>query len=120
MQKNRDFLRKVRLCLWLVFGLGLFGCSVLKPQSEPVTDLKTYRLTINMLPGSDENGLLAALDGAAIINIDRLPFVQLNIGESIEQFTLSIRVNGEIALKRIFLQLQSSGFIITNYTLYCQ
>lgn len=111
------FFRKVGLCLSLFLGIILASCSVLKPHSEPFKNLRTYRLTVNMLPGSNRNDLLAALNDTAVINIDQPPLVEINIEEPGELFTLSIRLNSDTDLQTIFSQLHATGFIIRNCVL---
>jgi hypothetical protein len=110
------FLRKVRLCLYLIFGLGLFGCSILKQENKAVTSLKTYRISGDLLPGYDESGLYTALDGSTIINIDHLP-VAAGFTILSEQFVLSVKVDDEADLQRVLSRLQSSGFRIGNAAL---
>ena len=114
--KNQGFLRKVKECLFLLFGLGLFSCSVLKPENQAGTALKTYRISGDLLPGYDESGLYTALDGTSLVQIDHLPitagFATLQV-----QIMLSVRVNNEAALQRVLFRLQSSGFRIGNTAL---
>src|SRR6266481_2229569 len=114
--KNQDFSRKVRLCLCLIWGLGLLGCSVFKPESKATHDLKNYRVVVETLPGYDESSLLTVLHGSVIISVER-PFYTAGFKELPEQFILSIGVNDEPALQSILRRLQSSGFRISGAAL---
>lgn len=116
MRKNRGFLRKVRPCLYLVFGLGLFGCSVLKQENKPDTDLKTYRISGVLLPGFEESSLYAVLDGTTGLQIDQPP-VTAGFATLPEQLTLIVRVNDEAGFQKVLERLQANGFRISNAAL---
>jgi hypothetical protein len=114
--KKSDFLRKARLCLFLLLGLGLLSCSVLKQENESGASLTAYRISGDLLPGYNENGLLEVLNGVAIINVDQRPYTSA-FKELPEQFILRVRVNNETALQRVLARLQSIGFRIKNTAL---
>ncbi len=116
ISRNQDFLRKVRLCLYLIFGLGLFGCSVLKPRNGNGANIKTYRISCDLLPGYKESSLFTALDGTVIINIDRSP-AKAGFAALPEQFTLWVSVNNETDLQRVLQKLQYAGFRIRGFYL---
>lgn len=114
--ENRGLFRKSRLWICLFYGLGLCGCAVLKQGDRPGNGLKTYRITVDRLPGFEENGLLMALDGMAILNINYQPLTA-SFEELPERLTLSVRLNNETSLERLLSRLQSSGFMVRSAVL---
>jgi len=114
--KKQGLLTKARLCLYLVFGSGLLGCSALRQRDKPDTGLKASRISGALLPGYDESSLYTALDGTTIMHIDQLP-EGTAFGILPEKFTLTIRLNDKMALQQVLSRLQSSGFRIGNTTL---
>ena len=109
--KKQGFLTKARLCLCLIFGSGLLGCSTLREGSKPVTELKIYHITANRLPGYEDVNLLALLDGVLIRDINGPAFSE-GVKELPGQLNLSLGVNNEIVLHQVLSRLQSSGFRI--------
>ncbi|MDB5159569.1 MAG: hypothetical protein JWR50_4276 [Mucilaginibacter sp.] len=116
MNKNQDFLRRVRLYLYLIFGLGLFGCSVLKEGTSTDVRLRTYLISGDLLPGYEESCLISALDGTVVINVYRLPFTA-GLKQFPGPFTLSVRVNDDAALQRVLERLQFYGLRVRNTSL---
>jgi len=101
--KNSSFFRKVRLCLWLYISLACVGCAVFR-TGKPVAEQKYYRITA---VGEYPLNMAEIADDAVISHWKKEQ----------DGFTMSVKVNNEVALEKLLLRFRNAGLWVRSATL---
>jgi hypothetical protein len=115
--KKSGFLRKVRLCLCLIWGSSLAACSVLKPNEQEAASGKIYRVVVEINPGFD-GAILSSLNIQSIESSNGPYALAINPGRVRERLTFLIRAADEARLQAVCSQLNNSGVLIKTIIRY--
>ena len=103
--KNQGFFTKVRLCLCLILGIGMLGCTTLRIDSDKN---RTYQIRAMVAPGIDLSPLNNLLSKGKSIEVRQ----DLNRNGSSGEISFVISVKNDEELQSNLSELTSAGVLI--------
>lgn len=94
--------------------LLLASCSVLRNSNPPVHEARAYHLRVELLPGSDEGCLYAALGATPVVNVMPKLINPVGLYLGPEQYSFDIRLKDDTQLQHLLTGLQSDGIRVES------
>lgn len=110
--KLQGFFRKAWLCPCLICLLS--SCAALQ---KPAQEQTRYRVTLTIIPGSNETEIAAVLAGLPVSGLSFVaPYTGLQTpGFQSPPTVIALSLPGEQAVQRLEQQLQTAGIPVSGY-----